>query len=393
MTDNQTIKFGDICKEVKLTTKDPIGDGYERYIGLEHLDSGSLKIKRWGVIAEDSPSFTRVFKKGQILLGKRRPYLKKAAIAEFDGICSGDIIVIEKQADNLLGQYLPFLLKRDDFWEYAVENSSGSLSPRTKFSALSSFVTEVPNEDSLQGVITTLEKLEEVAEKKESFSSAIETLIRSVLLKQMFPVLTGEPYKVQNYREAPMPGDYTFYKLGDIAKVRSGSTPLRAKAEQFFTSVQDGIPWVKTLDLNESIIESTEEFITQFALEACSMQLHQPGTVMLAMYGGFNQIGRTSILAKAATTNQAISAIICNEKLVVPEYCLLWLQVFRFLWKRYAASSRKDPNITKFDVENFPIWLPDLNKQKEILLVVENLRNVKEANSSITNLQMAMSNN
>ncbi|OOF09690.1 type I restriction endonuclease subunit S, partial [Salinivibrio sp. MA427] len=93
MTDKQTIKFGDICKEVKLTTKDPIGDGYERYIGLEHLDSGSLKVKRWGMIAEDSPSFTRVFKKGQLLFGKRRPYLKKAAIAEFDGICSGDIIV------------------------------------------------------------------------------------------------------------------------------------------------------------------------------------------------------------------------------------------------------------------------------------------------------------
>ena len=46
MTDKQTVKFGDICREVKLTTKDPIADGYERYIGLEHLDSGSLKIKR-----------------------------------------------------------------------------------------------------------------------------------------------------------------------------------------------------------------------------------------------------------------------------------------------------------------------------------------------------------
>ncbi|TOP99752.1 restriction endonuclease subunit S, partial [Vibrio parahaemolyticus] len=94
MTEKQTVKFGDICKEVKLTTKDPLGDGYERYIGLEHLDSGSLKIKRWGMIAEDNPSFTRVFKKGHILFGKRRPYLKKAAIAEFDGICSSDIIVL-----------------------------------------------------------------------------------------------------------------------------------------------------------------------------------------------------------------------------------------------------------------------------------------------------------
>ena len=90
----QEVKFGDICREVKLTTKDPIADGYDKYIGLEHLDSGSLKIKRWGLIAEDNPTFTRVFKKGHILIGKRRPYLKKAAIAEFDGICSSDIIVV-----------------------------------------------------------------------------------------------------------------------------------------------------------------------------------------------------------------------------------------------------------------------------------------------------------
>src|SRR5690554_1413276 len=101
MTDKQTVKFGDICKEVKLTTKDPIGDGYERYIGLEHLDSGSLKIKRWGSIIEDNPSFTRVFKKGQILFGKRRPYLRKAAVAEFDGICSSDILVLDVKDNKI----------------------------------------------------------------------------------------------------------------------------------------------------------------------------------------------------------------------------------------------------------------------------------------------------
>lgn len=113
MTDKQTVKFGDICKEVKLTTKDPIGDGYERYIGLEHLDSGSLKIKRWGMIADDSPSFTRVFKKGHILFGKRRPYLKKAAIAEFDGICSSDIIVMEASGDKLVEGLLPHLVQSE----------------------------------------------------------------------------------------------------------------------------------------------------------------------------------------------------------------------------------------------------------------------------------------
>ncbi|PLL41954.1 restriction endonuclease subunit S, partial [Klebsiella michiganensis] len=97
MPDKITVKLSDICREFKLSSKDPIADGYNRYVGLEHLDSGSLKSRRWGMLEEESPTFTRVFKKGHILFGKRRPYLKKAAIAEFDGVCSSDIIVIESK--------------------------------------------------------------------------------------------------------------------------------------------------------------------------------------------------------------------------------------------------------------------------------------------------------
>ncbi|MGZ8238523.1 MAG: hypothetical protein ACXW1Z_20970 [Methylobacter sp.] len=55
------MKFGDICREVKLSSKDPLAEGYDKYIGLEHLDSNSLKIKHWDSIAEDKPSFTHVF--------------------------------------------------------------------------------------------------------------------------------------------------------------------------------------------------------------------------------------------------------------------------------------------------------------------------------------------
>ena len=135
----QTVKFGDICREVKLSSKDPLAEGYDKYIGLEHLDSGSLKIKRWGSIAEDKPSFTRVFKKGHILFGKRRPYLKKAAIAEFDGICSGDIIVMEPIGDLMLPELLPFIVQSEKFWDWAVKTSSGSLSPRTKFESVCKF--------------------------------------------------------------------------------------------------------------------------------------------------------------------------------------------------------------------------------------------------------------
>ncbi|EPZ5418560.1 restriction endonuclease subunit S [Vibrio parahaemolyticus] len=165
MSDKQTVKFGDICREVKLTTKDPIADGYERYIGLEHLDSGSLKIKRWGMIAEDNPSFTRVFKKGHILFGKRRPYLRKAAIAEFDGICSGDIIVLESCSDLIETKLIPFIVQSEQMWNWAIKTSSGSLSPRTKFKTLSELeiVLHSPNEQ--QRLLSMLSKIQTVEDR------------------------------------------------------------------------------------------------------------------------------------------------------------------------------------------------------------------------------------
>lgn len=144
MLDKQLVKFGDICREVKLSTKNPFVDGYDRFIGLEHLDSGSLKIKRWGVISDDNPSFTRVFKKGHLLFGKRRPYLKKAAIAEFDGICSSDIIVIEPKNEMLRTDFFPYIFLYESIWNKAINTSSGSLSPRTKFKSLESLTLSLP---------------------------------------------------------------------------------------------------------------------------------------------------------------------------------------------------------------------------------------------------------
>jgi type I restriction enzyme S subunit len=163
MNKKKTVKFGDICNEVKLSTKDPVLDGYKRYIGLEHLDSGSLKIKRWGQIEEDSPSFTRIFKKGHILFGRRRAYLKKAAIAEFDGICSGDIIVMDANEQNILASLLPFVIQTNQFWAWAVKHSAGGLSPRTKFKALAEFELNLPSLNKQESIKNILVKSENVS--------------------------------------------------------------------------------------------------------------------------------------------------------------------------------------------------------------------------------------
>ena len=84
------VKFGDVVSLSKARSQDPLADGIERYVGLEHLEPGDLRIRSWGSVA-DGVTFTSVFQPGQVLFGKRRAYQRKVAVADFSGVCSGDI--------------------------------------------------------------------------------------------------------------------------------------------------------------------------------------------------------------------------------------------------------------------------------------------------------------
>lgn len=161
-----------------------------------------------------------------------------------------------------------------------------------------------------------------------------------------------------------IPEEWSFTKLKNIAEIKSGSTPLRAMNDRYYKN--GTIHWVKTLDLNNSEITATQEKITELALKESSCQIIPKDTVLVAMYGGFNQIGRTGIMTIDAAINQALSAIIADQGKVYPKYLLHWLNANVELWKNYAASSRKDPNITKKDVESFPIILPSLQEQHRL---------------------------
>lgn len=131
----KTYEFGDLAHNLTTAAKDPLSNGYERYVGLEHIEPGNMHIKAWGNVA-DGTTFTRIFKAGQVLFGKRRAYQRKSALADFDGVCSGDILVFEANEDNVIPELLPFIVQSDKLFDYAIKTSAGSLSPRTKFKDL-----------------------------------------------------------------------------------------------------------------------------------------------------------------------------------------------------------------------------------------------------------------
>lgn len=158
------VKFGDVVQVSKARSQDPFADGIERYVGLEHLEPGDLRIRSWGNVA-DGVTFTSVFQPGQVLFGKRRAYQRKVAVADFSGVCSGDIYVLEtKNAQVLLPELLPFICQTDAFFDHAVGTSAGSLSPRTSWSSLSDFELAVPSMEEQIHLLSLLEAWREAFE-------------------------------------------------------------------------------------------------------------------------------------------------------------------------------------------------------------------------------------
>lgn len=158
------VKLGDVVKEAKLTFKGDKTD--KKIVGLEHLIPENVTLSNWAENTENT--FTKAFKKGHVLFGRRRAYLKKAVYAPFDGICSGDITVIEAVPEKIFPDLLPFIIQNDNLFAYAVENSAGGLSPRVKWEHLRNYEFDLPDMDEQKRLAKILWAIQNDITSKEN---------------------------------------------------------------------------------------------------------------------------------------------------------------------------------------------------------------------------------
>ena len=161
-----------------------------------------------------------------------------------------------------------------------------------------------------------------------------------------------------------IPEDWDVAPLIEICGFGGGTTPPRSQHDRYFVGGSNN--WIKTTDLNNSLIGLSEEQITEVALSETGLKKHPVGTVLVAMYGGFNQIGRTGLITKPSAINQALVAVKPKPKKLNSYYLLSELNYNVDYWKGVASSSRKDPNITSNDVKNYKIALPPVEEQTAI---------------------------
>ena len=183
------VTLGDVAIESRETWKSDKNN--IPIVGLEHLEPGEISLSKWDI--NSGNTFTKMFRKGQVLLGRRRVYLRKAVIAPTDGICSGDITVIEAIPGKILPELLPFIIQNDRFFDYAMQGSAGSLSPRVKWEHLKEYKFQLPNLEEQKALVDKLWAAYNLKSSYNKLLAATDEIVKS----QFIEMFKGEyPHEV-----------------------------------------------------------------------------------------------------------------------------------------------------------------------------------------------------
>jgi type I restriction enzyme S subunit len=339
------VAFGDVIALSRERSSDPEEDGFERYVGLEHLEPGDLRIRTWGNVS-DGTTFTNVFRSGQVLFGKRRAYQRKVAVADFDGVCSGDIYVLEPKDDHLLPQLLPFICQTDSFFEHAVGTSAGSLSPRTNWESLATYEFALPPLDEQRRIADLLQAAEEAVEAHRRATGTLETLDASVgsNAHQATRALIGDVIADTDYGSSARSNkERRGVRIIGIPNVLRGQLDL------------SDVGWVN-LSTNE-----TERYL-----------LHEGDVLVVRTNGNPLYVGRCLAIPALDQPTVFASYLIRlkpNLSRVRPGYLAAALNSapVRRLLRRQVRSSAGNYNVNTTGLRETPIPLPSLQEQDSVL--------------------------
>jgi len=381
------------------------------YLSLEHVEAETTRIVGRG-IGSDVRSTKSVFRAGDVLYGKLRPYLNKVCIPPFDGICFTDFLVFP-QSQHLDSRILMWYLNRRELVEFAAHQQKGVELPRVNYSDLADLPFPLPplaeqgrivekveallarvnaSRDRLQRASAILKRFRQAvlaaacsgrltADWREENSDVepageLLTRIRSLVLerasggRERNTVSAFQDWSLAADPDIPeeLPDTWRVCHIGDVGLVTNGSTPSRKRADYW----QGSIPWVSSGEVHNNIIRATREGITEAGYRSCSVRLLPEGTVLLAMIGEGRTRGQSAILCMPATINQNIAAIVVPDRLVLSAYLWYWFRS-RYEATREAGAGSGPQALNCQRVREIPLSLPPLSEQQEIVRRVDAL--------------------
>lgn len=290
-------------------------------------------------------------------------------------------VVFSCQA-TLLPEYL-FLVFKTNFYNRIIrENTTGSVRQNLSFDNLIKMQIPLPDINTQKALVQAYQdkmaKADDLEKQaNQNFSGCLDEILGIDSKKTEYPksklifvhskdIDKWGVHQILN-PDTDFSNLYPIKTIQELCKVGSGGTPSRSQSEYY----QGSIPWVKTREVVNDIILDTEEHISEQAIADTSAKLYPAGSLIIAMYGEGLTRGRTAKLGIDATTNQAcavLSEIKSDE--ILTDY--LWVYLMNEYDRlRALASGNNQPNLNGDMIKNYPVVIPDLEKQAQIASYIQ----------------------
>lgn len=343
-------RFDEMAVIINDRIDDPAEADVEYYVGLEHLDSESLSIRRWGSPSDVEATKLR-FRTGDIIFGRRRAYQRKLAVAPFDGICSAHAMVLRAKPEVALPEFLPFFMQSDLFMERAKEISVGSLSPTINWRTLAGEEFALPPLAEQKRMADVLGVVEKLGSSFDATNDAIERVIRS---------LSSEQFLVRESDEVALADHYSI--------VTGQVDPRRPELA--------GLPLIGPNHIESRTGRLLELASAEQQAAISGKYMFEEGAVL------YSKIRPNLIKAAIAPCRGLCSAdvyALMPKATLHPEYLLGILLSDRFTQFAVAGSMRTGiPKVNREYLTQYRCRLPSLREQDRYLGVVHGLHSARE---------------
>lgn len=256
-------------------------------------------------------------------------------------------------------EFLYYFTKSSFYWRQVDAHKGEKLKGGISGSVLKSLVHPCPPLPEQRAIAAALRALELRLQVESDRLGALRALKAATMAKLFCDGVNGA--EQQETEVGTFPSHWHMTTLGDptLAAMTAGGTPSRSRPEFY----GGGIPWVKSGELGDSVVRSTEETLTTAGLNASSAKMLPAGTLLVAMYGA--TAGATGILGIPASTNQAVCAIQPVEGSFIPEFLRHYLILARdrLLSARHGGAQ---PNLSQQILRGVQVATPPVEEQKEI---------------------------
>lgn len=379
----QRVKFCQMAECINDRVVNPAEAGVDRYVGLEHLDPESLKIRRWGS-PDDVESTKLRFRPGDIIFGKRRAYQRKLAVADFEGICSAHAMVLRAKPAVALPEFLPFLMQSDFFMERAVEISVGSLSPTINWKTLAHQEFALP----------PLEEQKEIAHAfclSQTFSDSLliaQQALDKVVLASSFEMLArpiglgSNDLDIRNAKATPgwtIATAESMLKDGILLALQDGNHGAQyPRADEL---CEAGYPYIAASDISaDGIIDlSSARCINPERASRLRIPPAQCGDVILSHNATVGRVARLPAWDAPIVASTSTTYYRCNEDRLDPEYLRWFMEsdVFQFQLQMVMRQSTRNQVPITMQKRLLFAW-PSIGVQKELAATRISLRKARE---------------